>query len=393
MTRVIHVRPRRLLAIAALMGVVALPLGACSVPGGGSPDLLRLSNVTSKGCPEDPDALKKTADYVGGLENDPLSQSAVEVVAVNTVAPTSTATSTAAPSATVDSAAQAESNKKFLGTLRAALLAKANECRAGATATPTASRTPSGQRCPVEFVQNADVTLPDKPDYRFVPGGFKGTPDEKRQQLITAAGHDYRYLAFVGSTLFHKSVDQATLVAQGFKCLSVEGQSLHAMVKGALLASTPETVQADKSSCNSGLNGGHAVVATRCGLSGNVTATRYTLPDGSTLVVLDRCGNLTFIHIPADVPRGETDEKNPAADPASHGNAGNGGGGNATSGPRTYIRPQDMQRPSATPRPSVTLPTLRPTSRPTVTAEPSVNPSTGSGEPTPRNTGTPTRPT
>lgn len=96
---------------------------------------------------------------------------------------------------------------------------------------------------------------------------------------------------------------------------------------------------------------------------------------------------------PIPKPGQDLEPKVVTQDPASHGNAGNGGGGNATSGPRTYIRPQDMKRPSATPRPSVTLPTLRPTSRPTVTAEPSVNPSTSSGGPTPRNTGTPTRPT
>ncbi len=140
MTRVIRARPRRLLAAAALVGVVALPLGACAAPGGGNADMLRLSSVASMTCSSDTASeLRKTAEYIGGLEADPLSQSAVDIVAANAVTPTSTATSTAAATATVDSATQAESNKKFLGTLHAALLTKANECDASpsATGTPT----------------------------------------------------------------------------------------------------------------------------------------------------------------------------------------------------------------------------------------------------------------
>lgn len=173
------------------------------------------------------------------------------------------------------------------------------------TAAPTVTDTPVAEACADAFTQSLD---PNK-QYRFVSDGFKGTSNEKRQQLIEALGHDYRYLDFFAEQLFHKSIDETSLF--NGDCLSADGQSLHAEVKGALMASGAKKGKASADSYNTGMEGGKAVVANDRGINGNRSATVYTLADGTELVVMDRCGNIALPSPPDNLPPGKTDNPKP----------------------------------------------------------------------------------
>ena len=237
------------------------------------------------------------------------------------------------------------------------------------TQSPSATKAPSSEACDDQFVQDLD---PNE-QYRFVSDGFKGTSNEKREQLIEALGHDYRYLDFVSEQLFHKSIDETSLVVGD--CLSTEGQSLYAETKGALMASGVKKGKASADSYNTGMEDGQAVVAKDRGISGNRSATVYTLADGTELVVMDRCGNIALPSPPDNLPPGKTDNPPPTDDtppptttteecpPGMHGkppfckdgpekqrNTGDGPGKNADPGPGQYVAPKDMEKPGKTPR-------------------------------------------
>lgn len=101
------------------------------------------------------------------------------------------------------------------------------------------------------------------------------------------------------------------------------------------------------------------------GITGDGTAVQATLPDGTVIWVLARCGNIVTSGKPS-IPTGDTDEpqpKKPWQDPAAKGNASTGGGTNVDSGPGTYIAPENMEQPAATtyvapaaPAPTTTVP-------------------------------------
>lgn len=168
------------------------------------------------------------------------------------------------------------------------------------------------QVCPVRFVQKLD---PNE-KFRFVSEGFEGTSKQKRVQLVNALARDYRYLDFVGEQLFHESIAEESLVTEvdDQLCLTAKGRQLHAKVEGALMASGVKNGPAPADSCNTGMKDDRAVVAKKCGLYGDRSATHYTLADGSTLIVLDRCGNLPLATKPKGMPEGPTDNPTPPED-------------------------------------------------------------------------------
>ncbi|MGB3023843.1 MAG: hypothetical protein WBB39_03495 [Candidatus Saccharimonadales bacterium] len=133
------------------------------------------------------------------------------------------------------------------------------------------------------------------------------------------------------------------------------------------------------------------------------------------VVKMDRanCGPQDFAPLPPGFVVPEPGEEIPlelkivAQEPASRGNAGNGGGRNADPGSVAYVPETQMTQPASTPRstPTAPAPTAGPvgtvpppapnptTPRPTPTAEPSVNPTSPPGATTPpASTGTPTKP-
>lgn len=165
----------------------------------------------------------------------------------------------------------------------------------------------SSADCPERFEQNLD---PNRRN-RFDSDGFEGTPGAKRRQLVTALGHDYRYLDFVAEQLFKRSIVGADLVSDGRTCLSEKGRTLHAKVEGALMASGIKTGVAPSDGFNTGMEDDRAVVAKRRGVYGDRKATIYTLADGTKLIVLDRCGNMVLKSKPKGTPEGSTDNPPP----------------------------------------------------------------------------------
>ncbi len=260
-----------------------------------------------------------------------------------------------------------------------------------ASASPTATPSATEDSCPTEFVQKLD---PNR-KYRFVSDGLKGSATKKRKQLLAALGHDYRYLAFMGEQLFHTSIEESKLVKDD--CLSVEGQTLHAKVSGALLAAGVKNGKAPADSYNTGMERGKPVVAKRRGVYGDRKATIYTLADGSKVVVLDRCGNLVLPSRPKGLPVGKTDNPPPPKpphsnppppvvgkkvwqDPARRGNVPRQVRGSAPKAQKSHRQPNRPADPPATYKPPKS-PKKSPPKDSTPTAQPSDPPASNANDP------------
>ena len=120
---------------------------------------------------------------------------------------------------------------------------------------------------------------------------------------------------------------------------------------------------------NSGVAGGHVVVAATGGISGDRRAILVILPNGKKIWILARCGNPVTIGKPQHL-----DAKKWWQDPWARGNAPIGGGPNQDPGPGVYVKPGDMDRPG--PGTRTNPPTPRPTWTPTpgATATPTPDP-------------------
>src|SRR5690606_2115077 len=90
---------------------------------------------------------------------------------------------------------------------------------------------------------------------------------------------------------------------------------------------------------------------------GNRKAVKFTLPNGSWVYIMVRCGNPVYPSQPPGIPEGPTDNppppktepKDPSKDPYQQGNAPEGGGRNKDSGPGEYKDPKDMDKPGKDP--------------------------------------------
>ena len=132
---------------------------------------------------------------------------------------------------------------------------------------------PSGQG--VRSVRPERRRARDKPIYRFVPGA-SGTPG------ASAAGHDYRYPGLRRVVLF------PGVSTRGSRRGPERGGSVPARwSKRTLLASAlfRRRFRRTRSSCDSGLNGGRAVVATGVWPLRQCDRDAVHAADGSTLVV------------------------------------------------------------------------------------------------------------
>jgi hypothetical protein len=217
-----------------------------------------------------------------------------------------------------------------------------HEPSASSSPSPSPSASPSEEETTIEAKASCANRFEQKLDpnkrYRFVSEGFEGTAKQKRRQLVSALGHDYRYLDFFAEQLFHKSYKRGSLVTADRSCLSDKGSRLHAKVEGALMASGTKTALAPRDGFNTGMVDGRAVVGHHPGIYGNRQATYYTLTDGTLVIVLDRCGNLSLPSKPKDLPSGKTDNTTPKrhrqTSPTTHSQpSGSGGASTPTSKP------------------------------------------------------------
>lgn len=254
-------------------------------------------------------------------------------------------------------------------------------------------------------------------------GGVKNSKED-----LEAIKEDPRNLAYRGHNLklWEDANNWKPLTTNEGKCLSKDGEILYAKVEGALTASTTkvdENAIAPAGYYNTGMNQNGPVVNPTPGITGNLDAIIYTLPDGTKVIVLKRCANLalpsappqyTKVEVPGSTPPGEKppttvpptnpptnpptttppgpSPKVPSQDPYPRGNAPQGGGQNATPGPgvqQPYTPPPAAPYtppppPAYTPPPAPPVVTQQPPKPNPTTVVPSTQPpNNGSVVPTP----------
>jgi len=100
--------------------------------------------------------------------------------------------------------------------------------------------------------------------------------------------------------------------------LSPAGQALYYRFEGALSATgtSSEEAQAPANYRNSGVSKGTYGVSARTGITGNRKAIKVTLPNGTVVYIMVRCGNVPFPGKPGlpTVPTDELDKKDPSRD-------------------------------------------------------------------------------
>ena len=282
--------------------------------------------------------------------------------------------------------------------------------------TPTPAPTQEPTVCPAEFVQNEHSQSNDPEDTRIVAGmggevfqileNSLSLPTAERPKLVSDEvldlvfshmGENYKALVEAALTFgtltpeMNTPEQNALLVTEDGNCLSQEGQDLH-RVTLAVMSPNIDSVnveQAPQGLCNSGwTEGGQVVVATTCGLRGDLEAIVLHLEDGRRIYILTRCGNWTFPpngKLVNELPKGETDNppepgKGTSNPESQHGFWGDvsGGGGETTapSGPSVSDDGGETWRPAKPASPST---------KPGSVAPPSVQaPSTG-GSPSENN--------
>jgi len=272
------------------------------------------------------------------------------------------------------------------------------------TPSPTASASSAPTTCAPEFKQVAGNNANNRIDADFDTKYAKATVNAnnlsaaQKQLLIENSANNAQRLAIWSNAfgLYDDPNNWQPLVAGN--CLSNEGQALFNQMKGALNAvgTTVKEDNAPKDGYNSGINNGTYGVDGSQGISGNRKAIKITLPDGTVVWILVRCGNVVHQAPPPNIPKVPTDQcppgtvgtpgnclasKDPSQDPAQNGNAGNGGGVNQDPGPGTY-QPTKPADPPAAPRVNPAPPTVQKTPPPQVntspspTPQPTVNPGT-----------------
>lgn len=235
------------------------------------------------------------------------------------------------------------------------------------------------------------------------------TDNEARQAINTwldGVKQDPVLLAGASRIFLHKDV--ATSDLQQNSCASPVAANL-TMDLAALMGNSAMTAsQAPANAYNTGVANGQVVVNAFAGVSGDTTAIQITLPDGSKVWVMARCGNPVVPSNPG-LPPGPTDNPKPTPTPTPHDECTNvpgdqpvgypcpktgqtgaitngnhdpsGGAVDPVNNPLTPVetsRPVVTDRQSPGPAPTTAAPTVAPTTVQVVTTAPAttVAPST-----------------
>lgn len=124
---------------------------------------------------------------------------------------------------------------------------------------------------------------------------------------LTGVRKDANLLAGAVKYFQNKDVDKMALTDKD-GCASASAVDL--VIQLDLLISNAQSIvpdQAPTNGYNSGVNDGNVVGAPGPGIGGDRTAIKITLPDGTEIWIMARCGNLVT-STPPPVPPGQTDE-------------------------------------------------------------------------------------
>jgi hypothetical protein len=247
---------------------------------------------------------------------------------------------------------------------------------ATATTTATTTASPSVAACDPKFVQvganNADGKVDGDFEQKYAAATSKAAnlSDAQKQLLLTESANNAQRLAIWANAygLYANPNDWNTLSVND-NCLSAAGQILYYQFEGALNAKGTTFAEGDAPATgyNSGVNGnGTYQVYAAPGVTGNRKAIKVTLPNGTVVWIMIRCGNVVYSTPPPGVPTTTppttkpptkpptspptTKQKVPSQDPAAQGNAPVGGGKNIDPGPGVYVPPAQMSQPPAVTR-------------------------------------------
>lgn len=165
---------------------------------------------------------------------------------------------------------------------------------------------PTDETCPARFVQK-DIT--DKKLARFIKGGIDAkTAKESTKKLLAAVGHDASTLRFYAELFNIKDLPpKAEMLNADGTCLSEAGRQVHHDLTVVMNASGQKFGEAPAGAWNTGVDqNGNPVVDSQPGIRGNRKAVVYTLPDGTKVIIMVRCGNPALPKKP-DLPDGDTD--------------------------------------------------------------------------------------
>lgn len=232
---------------------------------------------------------------------------------------------------------------------------------------PTASATPPAETvCPAQFEQVAGNNASHRVDADFSTKYAEATvqannlTEAQRTVLLENSANNAQRLAIWSYAfgLYENPNVWDNLVEDN--CLSSDGQKLYYQLEGVLTAKGTvfEEGEAPSNGHNSGVdnNGDYGVGGP--GVHGDRTAIKITLPDGTVVWIMVRCGNAVFPGPPTNLPKVPTD------DPGPKGNAPEGEGVNQDPGPGTYIPPEEMEQPPAAPRVNPPAPKPAPSTPP-----------------------------
>lgn len=169
---------------------------------------------------------------------------------------------------------------------------------------------PTDETCPARFVQR-DIS--DKKLARFIKGGIDAkTAKKSTNKLLAAVGHDASTLRFYAVQFGIKNLPtEAKMLNADGTCLSEAGRQVHHDLTVVMNASGQKFGQAPSGAWNTGVDqNGNPVVDSQPGIRGNRKAVVYTLPDGTKVIILVRCGNPALPEKP-DLPEGDTDNPPP----------------------------------------------------------------------------------
>jgi len=248
--------------------------------------------------------------------------------------------------------------------------ANGSDAEVSASPSPTGDAPGDDEKCKTWKLDSSGYA-----NNRWFGEGIASIRDAQTNEQAVAAASDWLEEIRTDPILFEagaeallkNDIDPATLFSN--RCATDAAVKLELSVLTTLAESKIVPDDAPANGYNTGVENGVVVGSPTPGIGGDRKAIKITLPDGSEVWIMARCGNIVTPG-PSVLPPGTTDNppvcpynpnlppdspeclqpKVPSEDPAANGNAPEGGGLNEDPGPGTYIPPSEMEQPPATPR-------------------------------------------
>lgn len=181
-----------------------------------------------------------------------------------------------------------------------------------AAANGNTSPSASASSSPSASAECIKVVPANSKDNRFFSDGIveiKNATDEKSAQQAFNVWLDEvlktpAYMAPTIKTFLGEDVDQASLVDGD--CVSAKALEYDARLRAESIEWTFAPEAAPSNGYNTGVQDGQVVRSETPGITGDLTAIKITLPDGTVVWILCRCGNIVTIEQPP-LPPGKTD--------------------------------------------------------------------------------------